>query len=335
MKAVVATDYGPPENYVVTDVPTPTAGPGQIQVRIAAASINPADVRLPSGEFRDVAPLTFPHVVGNDFAGTVTAVGPGVTTYRIGDEVFGHSVPRALRAMAGRTRPSLGTGSLADYAVFEADTPLIAHRPAGLRVDEAAAVPTVGLTVLALMGTASITPGETALVIGATGGVGTALVPLLAAAGARVTATATPVDAGLLEKLGAERTIGYPESEYPSEVDAAFNLTLPGDRLGGIARALRPGGRLLTIVPQPERIGRDDVEVQFVLDLDATFGGAREVGALAVAGELPITIGRHYDFPAGPTACVDFARRHTTGKLVVVNSGSEPLRSAPGSVPSR
>ena len=69
---------------------------------------------------------------GNDFAGTVSEVGAGVAAYQAGDEIFGQAVPRALRAMAGAARPSLSTGSLAEYAVFEADTPFLAHRPAGL-----------------------------------------------------------------------------------------------------------------------------------------------------------------------------------------------------------
>ena len=132
MKAVVATGYGPPEKYMVDDVPVPRPAPGQIQVRIAAASINPGDIRLPSGDFREVVPLAFPHIPGNDFAGTVSEIGAGVTAYQVGDEIFGQAVPRALRAMAGATRPSLSTGSLAEYAVFEADTPFLAYRPAGL-----------------------------------------------------------------------------------------------------------------------------------------------------------------------------------------------------------
>jgi NADPH:quinone reductase-like Zn-dependent oxidoreductase len=320
MKAVVVTGYGPPEEYTVADVAAPRPGPGQIQVRIAAASINPADVRLPSGDFRDVVPLEFPHVPGNDFAGTVCEVGPGVTAYQVGDEIFGQAVPRALRAMAGATRPSLSTGSLSEYAVFEADTPFLAHRPAGLDIEHAAALPTVGLTARALMATAKVRPGETVLVVGATGGVGAAVVPLLAAGKARVIATATAADADILRALGADETVGYAETEYPSNVDVAFNLTLPSDRLIGVAGAVRPGGRLLTItypVPQQEWIGRDDVGLHFVLDMDGTFGGMREVGELAVSGELPATIGRRYTLDQGAQACVDFVRRHTTGKLVV------------------
>jgi NADPH:quinone reductase-like Zn-dependent oxidoreductase len=320
MKAVVATSYGPPEHYSVADVPVPRPGPGQIQVRIAAASINPADVRLPSGDFRDVVPAEFPHVPGNDFAGTVSEAGADVITYQVGDEIFGQAVPRALRSMAGADRPSLSTGSLAEYAVFEADTPFLALRPDGLGIEQAAALPTVGLTARALMATARVRPGETVLVVGATGGVGTALIPLLAGAKARVIATATAADSGILRTLGADATIGYAESEYPSGVDAAFNLTLPCDRLAGVANAIRPGGRLLTItypVPRQEQIGRDDVVMDFVLDMDGAFGGMPEVGELAVRGELLATIGRRYSLDEGVQACVDFARLHTTGKLVV------------------
>lgn len=257
---------------------------------------------------------------GNDFAGTVSEVGAGVTAYRVGDEIFGQAVPRALRAMAGTNRPSLSTGSLAEYAVFEADTPFLAHRPSNLDIEQAAALPTTGLTARALIATANVQPGETVLVIGATGGVGTAVIPLLAAAKARVIATATTADAHILRALGAEKTIGYAEADYPSDVDVALNLTLPSDQLTGVAGAVRPGGRLLTItfpIPQQEWIGRDDVQLRFVLDMDGTYGGMREVGELASGGELTATIGRRYSLDQGVQACVDFARAHTTGKLVV------------------
>ncbi|WP_408612736.1 NADP-dependent oxidoreductase [Glycomyces luteolus] len=319
MKAVVTNDYGPPETYTVTEIPAPRPGPGQIQVRIAAASINPADVQVPSGEFREQFPLEFPHVPGNDFAGTVSELGPGVTGYEVGDEVFGQAVPRALRAMAGAERPSLTTGALAEYAVFEADTPFIAMRPQSLSVEDAAALPTVGLTVRAMLASAEVEPGASVLVVGASGGVGTALLPVLAAF-AKVTATARPECAERVRELGAAQVIGYDSAEYPSDVDAVFNLTLPGDRLTEAAAALRPGGQLVTItfpVTQPEWLGRDDVDLRFVLDMDGRLGGMREVAEAAERGELAARIGRRYMLDEGAQAVRDFARRHTFGKLVV------------------
>ncbi|MFE0358675.1 NADP-dependent oxidoreductase [Streptomyces nigra] len=320
MKAVVAHGYGPPEQFTVRDVPVPRPGPGQIQVRIAAASLNPTDIRLPGGEYRAAVDLPFPHIPGNDFAGTVSEVGPGVTAFQVGDEIFGEAVPRAMRAVADPSRPSLSTGSLAEYAVFEADTPLIAHRPAGLSAPDAAAVATAGLTALSVIGSAEVKEGESVLVVGATGGVGTAVIPLLAAAGARVIATGTPADADVLRELGASEVIGYAASEYPADIDVALNLTLPEDRLAGLARTLRPGGRLITIIfppPAPEVLGRDDVELRFLLDLGGEFGGMREVGALVVDGRLPVTISGRYTLDQGPQACVDLVRTHTLGKLIV------------------
>lgn len=320
MKAVVVNGYGPPEEFTVADVPVPSPGPGQMLVRIAAAAINPTDVALAGGVFREQVPLEFPYVPGNDFAGAVAEVGAGVTAYKPGDEVFGVAVPRALRAMASAARPSLSTGSMAEYAVFEADTPLIAHRPPAVSPEHAAALANAGLTALALLGVARLKPDETVLVVGATGGVGTAVLPLIAQAGARVIATATDADADVLRGLGAHEIIGYDQAGYPAGVDVAFNLTLPSDRLSGLARALRPGGRLFTIIyppPQPESIGRDDVETRFVLDANATYGGMREVGELAADGRLPATIGGRYTLDQGVQAYVDYVREHTTGKIVV------------------
>ena len=314
MKAVTVHQYGPPSQLGLGELPIPRPGPGQIQVRIAAASINPLDLRLPRGDFPQL-PVTFPHVPGNDFAGTVTAVGEGVTGFRIGDEVFGHAVPAALGPLAGAKRPSITTGTLAEFAVFEADTPMIAHRPADLDVVQAAALPTVGLTALALIATAKVRPGETVLVVGATGGVGTTVLPLLARAGARVIATARPADEELLRELGADEIIGY--GEYPAGVDVALNLVLPSDELNEVAHALAPGGRLYTItfpMPRPDFIDRDDVTFELVLDVDGTIAGMREVAA---AG-LTAVIARRYPFAQAGQAIADFAERHTVGKLVVL-----------------
>ncbi|MFI6070529.1 alcohol dehydrogenase catalytic domain-containing protein [Actinoplanes sp. NPDC051343] len=110
---------------------------------------------LPRGDFRDHVQIDFPHVPGNDFAGTVTAVEEGVTAYAVGAEIFGHAIPRALRHMAGSKNPSMTTGTLAEYAVFEANTPFLAHRPSSSDTVMAAALPTVGLTAGALMATAA------------------------------------------------------------------------------------------------------------------------------------------------------------------------------------
>ncbi|WP_285779073.1 hypothetical protein [Microtetraspora sp. NBRC 13810] len=111
---------------------------------------------------------------GSDFAGTVTGVGPDVTRFARGDEVFGVGLPRATPAIAAMlsTPPSLTTGAMADFAVFEADTPAITRRPDGLTADHAASLPIPGLTAQAVMRAGRFEAGERVLVTGAAGGVG-------------------------------------------------------------------------------------------------------------------------------------------------------------------
>lgn len=317
MRAVVATQYGPPESFTIAEVPVPEPGPGQIQVRITAASINPGDIVIPSGAYQEQAPLTFPHVLGNDFAGTVTKIGEGVTAYGEGDVIFGHAVPRALKALAG-AHPSMTTGALAEYAVFEAGTPFIAHRPSTLSPVDAAALPTVGLTTRALLGTAQPQAGETVLVIGATGGVGTTLLPQLKHT--TVIATGHPEDRDVLHSLGATTVIGY-DDDYPAGVDLALNLVLPTDRLQRAAQSIKPRGRLFTITfppPRPGMIDRDDIRFELVLDLDGRFGGMADVAGLTPA------IKRVYPFEQAVRALTDFAREHTVGKLVITTGATHP-----------
>jgi NADPH:quinone reductase-like Zn-dependent oxidoreductase len=213
--------------------------------------------------------------------------------------------------MAGSKNPSMTTGTLAEYAVFEAGTPFITHRPSSVDILMAAALPTAGLTANALMTTAAVTPGERVLVIGATGGVGVTVLPLLARAGAQTWATATPTDRDLIASLGAT-PIAY--HDYPPGIDTVFNLVLPSDELAPAAAGIRPGGRLYTITfppPQPSFIARDDIHFELVLDVDGTLGGMTEVASLTT------TIGAQYTLDEGVHALDDFADRHTTGKTVI------------------
>ncbi|GAB7050775.1 NADP-dependent oxidoreductase [Catenuloplanes indicus] len=325
MRALVATEYGEPERLTVADLPVPRPGPGQIQVRIAAATVNPPDLHVISGAFGDVLSLPFPYVPGTEFAGTVTEAGAGVTAYRVGDEVFGSALPRPFAPiLAHLPRPSLGTGALAEYTVCEADTPLIAHRPAGVPAEQAAALAIAGSTAQALLDVSELKPGETVLVIGATGSVGLTVLPLLAAAGVRIIATAArEAGATLLRRLGAHEIIGHDPAEYPAGADVVFNLVLGAERLPDAARAVRPGGRLVSIVyPEPtaEQVGRDDVRVHFVWDVAGEHGGMRRVADAAAAGELTAVIASRYPLTDAVRAVVDYARTHPLGKIVVTGA---------------
>lgn len=319
MRALVATGYGDPEQLTIAELSIPRPGPGQILVKIAASSINPTDMRVITGGYRDLVDLQFPYTLGNEFAGTVTEAGPDVTRFRAGDEVFGLALPRQLRLAADPVRPSLSTGALADYAVFEADTPALGHRPAALGAKQAASLPIAGGTTLAIMDTADISPGESVLVIGATGAVGLTLIPNLATAGAEITATARTTEAAdLLRSLGAHHTVGY--DDYPTGVDVVVNLALFADGLPKAARSLRPGGRLISIVfppPEPRQLERDHVKLAFVMQMGDETNGAWAVAEAATAGRLSTPIARRYSLDDGVEAAIDYARRHPLGKIVV------------------
>lgn len=317
MKALAATTYGAPEQLQIIELDVPRPGPGQMQVKIAASSINPTDTRVTIGLLRAVGEVEFPYVLGNDFAGTVTEVGPGVTQYAVGDEVFGQALPRQLSFVASNQRPSLTTGGMAEYAVVEVDTSMLAHRPANVPAEQAAALGIVGLTALAVIDVAKIQPGERVLVVGATGGVGTAVLPLIKQA--TVIATAgREADAEMLRELGADEVIGY--GEYPENIDVVLNLAVFSDELGVVAKALRPGGRLTSIVfpgPTPEQLGRDDVEVQVVMDLDGRHATMQDVARAASEGQLTARIARSYPLAEGVQAAVAYERDHLRGKVVV------------------
>ena len=166
---------------------------------------------------------------------------------------------------------------------------------------------------------ARVQPGETALVIGATGGVGTALVPLLAAAGVNVVGTArNETNAAVLRELGAAQVIGF--DQYPADVDVVFNLFLASDRLAAAGAAVRPGGRLISIIYPPPTtldLGREDVDLHFVMDVAGKLGGMRGVAESAARGDLVALIGGRYTLDEGVQAVVDYARAGPMGKIVI------------------
>jgi NADPH:quinone reductase-like Zn-dependent oxidoreductase len=259
----------------------------------------------------------------------VAEVGADVTRFAVGDEVFGVGLPRATAAMAAMlsTPPSLTTGAMAEYAVFEADTPALTHRPSGLVAEHAATLPIPGLTAIAVTRAGRFSPGDRVLVIGAAGGVGGATVPLLTAARLHVIATALPEDAHYVRGLGAAEVIDYRAVDtvaetlrrYPRGVDTVVNLALPGTALVEVSAAIKPGGQLLNAAfprPDPADFEHADIAVETVLS-HARPGDLDHLAAQAVTGILPSTISRQFSLEQAPKAYAELVHTHIRGKLLV------------------
>lgn len=209
MEAIVFEEFGGPEVLRLVETAKPQPGPGQVRVRVAAAGVNPLDHKIRNGWMQAVFPTPLPATPGAEFAGTVDALGEGVTDTAVGDEVLGWTA----------------TGAYAQYALSSAYAP----KPAGLDWTAAAALPVATETaarVLALLGVRS---GETLLVHGAAGVVGATAVQLAVAAGAEVVGTASPANHGYVRSLGAtpvaygEGLVGRVRAVAPRGVDAVFD----------------------------------------------------------------------------------------------------------------
>lgn len=319
MKALVVRAYGTPDSFAVEDLPVPEPGAGQLQVRVRAASLNPADLLTTAGAFGEMAPLDFPFVPGTDFAGTVTKLGPGTNGFAVDDEVFGFGAPPSFAAGLGI--PAVTSGAIAEYAVFQAG-PYLAKRPEKLSANVAAALPSTGMTGLALIDLGGFQPGETVLVVGAPGGIGSVVVPLLARQ-TTVIATGTADDHDYLRGMGSAEVIDYRETDVvgevlrrcPHGVDAVVNLALTGDEVVAATSALRAGGRLLSTTPgTPTAPG-----VTTVMGLtNLTPHTLARLAAHALDGTLPDSVTGTYPLDDTVRAYQDLAGSHTRGKLVVI-----------------
>jgi NADPH2:quinone reductase len=238
-RAVVIERFGGPEVLELREVEKPVAGPCELLVRVRASGTNPVEAKIRQGVA--IPDLPLPSVLGGDVAGVVEGIGPGVTDFAVGDEVF--------------YTPEIGApGSYADYNVVAAA--IVAPIPRGLSHIEAAAVPLAGGTAWeAIVRRLAVRPGETVLVHAGAGGVGSFAVQFAVAAGARVLATAGPDGQELLRELGAV-PIDYHRDD-PVEVaraetdgagvDAVLDL-VGGKNLVRSAMAARSFGRIATVL---------------------------------------------------------------------------------------
>jgi NADPH:quinone reductase-like Zn-dependent oxidoreductase len=244
MQAVVYERYGSPDVLALREVEAPAVGERDVLVRVRAASLNAGDAHLLRATWLAVRlyqGLLHPKrkVLGHDLSGTVEAVGPGVTRFQPGDELFGES-------------PDAGT--FAELACVPEAT--LAHLPEGLTHEQAAAVPTAALTALqGLRDKARLRPGQAVLVNGASGGVGTFAVQIARDLGAEVTAVCSGAKADAVRALGADRVLDYAREDFTRREERYdVVLDLVGDRpLADCRRVLTAAGTYVAVSGHPLR----------------------------------------------------------------------------------
>jgi NADPH:quinone reductase-like Zn-dependent oxidoreductase len=307
MRAVITENYGSPPT--VAEVPTPTAGPGQIRVKIRASSLNGFDTALTRGFFRGMMDHQFPIVLGKDFAGTVDQIGDDVTGFALGDEVFGVVM----------TFP-LNEGGFGEYVVLP-ESPNVAPIPAGLDHATAGAIGLAGAAATNSIDALAPKAGETVLISGATGGVGAIAMQLAAARGATIIATAAPgVESEHVRSLGATHVVDYTgdvpaqvRAIAPDGVDAVLHAA--GDPFA-LADLLAAGGRLATLLGLgQEAFGDRPITVTSIFAAPVRPLLETLAGEIA-GGRMRMPISRTYTLDEVPQAFTDFANG-TLGKLAV------------------
>lgn len=291
MKAMILTSFGGPESFELREVPKPVPQAGQVLVRVHATSINPLDFQVRRGDYADLVQL--PTITGHDVSGVVEEVGPGVTSFVPGDEVW--YTPQIFD----------GPGSYAEYHV--ASESIVGKKPASLSHLEAATLTLVGGTAWeALVVRAGLRVGESILVHGGAGGVGHVAIQLAKAIGARVFTTVREENFEFARSMGADVLIDYTTEDYVEAVlretggrgvDVVFD-TIGGDTLTRSPDALAQLGRVVSIVDiaKPQNLVQawgKNASYHFVFTRQNR-GKLDELSALIERGQLRPHVGAVY-----------------------------------------
>ncbi|CAM5451921.1 NADPH:quinone reductase [Streptomyces xanthochromogenes] len=301
MEAIVYERFGGVEVLALGQVDKPRPGPGQVRVKVVAAGVNPVDYRIRNGWMRHNFPVTFPAVPGLELAGVVDELGPGVTGFAIGDEVFGHA----------------DTGAYAEYALA---THVVA-KPAGLTWEQAVALPIAGETSERVLEQIELASGETLLVHGAAGVVGSVGVQLAVARGATVIGTASPDNHAFLRELGATPLAYGPglvervREVAPQGIDAVYDAAGKGALPDSIELRGGTATRIVTIADTAAAEHGVPFSGQAMADPVPVFEAHAR---LAVEGRLRIRHAETFPLAQAPKALELSEGGHTRGKLVIM-----------------
>jgi NADPH:quinone reductase-like Zn-dependent oxidoreductase len=310
MKAVRFHEYGDPSVLRYEDVEQPVPGPGEVRLRVAASAFNPFDDGLRGGYLQGPFPVTLPHIPGIEVAGTVDALGDGVDSVAVGDEVIGFL-------------PMVADGAAAEYAI--APAAILAPAPTSIPLPDAAALPMVGLTAWqALFDDAGLTAGQRVLINGAGGAVGGYAVQLAKRAGAHVIATASPRSSERVRSAGADEVIDHTTNSVPDAVtepvDVLLNLApIAPEELVALGALVGHGGVVVNTVPTipapaDEERGVRAVGVFVRSDADQL----AHLVALVDRGELRVDVAERVPLAELPAVHAKAAAGALSGKVIVL-----------------
>jgi len=304
MKAVVAHEYGAPEVLKFEEVPRPEPKDDEALVRVIASAVNPADPLTLSGKYAREFGTHLPLIPGYDIAGVVEKTGGGVTKLKVGEAVYGY--------------PTFG-GGWAEYVnVKEGE---VAAKPKSLNFVEAAAVPMAALTAWqALVDVAKVQPGQTVLIHGGSGGVGSFAIQIAKARGARVIATASTPNQDLLKQLGADVAVDYTNTKFE---DVAKDVDIVLDPVGKetLARSygvVKKGGIVMSLVARPDPIELQKHEIRGAgISVHPDAEDLRAIAQLIDAGKIKPTVTQVRSLGEAIAAQQQAATHHTRGKVVL------------------
>lgn len=310
MRAAFYNDFGELNQIKIGKMLKPDPGEGEVLVRVKAAGVNPVDAFAARGMLKNAIPTIFPAIPGWDAAGTVEECGHAVSRFNNGDTVYAY-----LR------RPTIQHGTFAEYVSVPES--YLAHCPKNISIDEAGAIPLAGLTAYqSLFDAGNLKNGETLLILGASGGVGSLAIQLAKAKGAVVIGVASKANQDYMKDLGADKTIDYENNNVgkaasdlaPDGVDMIFHCSR-GDSLAQSIGTLKNKGRLVSITnSNPER--PDGVQFEYVF-VEPNAVQLKYIQELADEGKLKVPISKKYALDDADKALKEVESLHTQGKMII------------------
>lgn len=312
MKAIQIQSYGGPDVLEVREIPeVPILKSGQVLVEVRAAGLNPFDVKLRSGVYAKMMPLTFPCTMGGDFAGVVKALGEDVSTFKIGDEVYGTAI-----VLSG------GSGAYAQVAVANVTNTNL--KPKKSTFEEAAALPVAGCSVVqALEEHMHLSKDQKILVHGGAGGIGHMAIQLAKSIGAYAVTTVNADDIEFVKRLGADEIIDYKTQKFEEllkDFDAVYD-TVGGETTTKSFQVLRKGGVLVSMLGAPDEALAKKYSVTAIgQNTKNNAEHLKRLAELVDGGKITVHIDTVFPLDQVKEAFIHLETGHPKGKVVVTCS---------------